>query len=118
LRFTSVSNGRRGRWTYKTIVYTTAPGAPQNLRATSRGSTLTVRFDPPAVTGGQTLGYRVIARWEGGQWSGTVSGRPLAYSFVPGSFPVTIWVAAAADVDPSLIPWARLHVTEPPPPDS
>jgi hypothetical protein len=118
IRVAAVVRGSRSPWKNVKVRYVTPPSVPQNLRETPSRFGHAIVWDPPASNGGRPISeYQYVALWNGVRIDGVVEARRRTIVIDPRFLPVTYWVRAApGEVDRSLVPWARIDVTELPPP--
>lgn len=118
IRVAAVVRGSRSPWRNVKIRYVTPPSVPRNLRVTASRSDHMIVWDPPASNGGRPISeYEYVGLWNDVRIEGVVDARRRSITIDPRFLPVTYWVRAApGDVDWSLVPWARIDVTELPPP--
>jgi hypothetical protein len=112
VRAARADNGRVGRWTTRSHVHLAPPGAPRNLRSVVDGSTVTVTFDPPTMTGGHSvLRYNCWANLSNVPGS-TVPCNDLSAEFdLADHLPFTVTVSARGSNATGRGPLATIRVT-------
>lgn len=113
IRVAAVVRGTRSPWKNVKIRYFTPPSAPQNLRIVPHHSGYAIASDAPASDGGRPIqNYEYAVKWAGGTSWGTQNKRfPIMID--PTRLPATYWIRVSTfELDRSLVPWARIDVTE------